>query len=218
MRFYTSNIRPHWPFERQAAAFDRACPGWRRHSVYMDDLPPRKRKSHGPEDLEARAMVLRPSVRRGTDPLHVASPAVLAWTLSDFLAVLGSLSAKGMPLVLLDTGTTIQPDASPTEIAEAGKLFEQSCRRRKGEPGERGGDVSGRVRSEAAQSRCETIRERWALPSMEHPTAALLAEADVSKPTAIKWLGIRSEVQRRYRAGRVVAESNRRRGDHGHAG
>lgn len=211
MRVYLSNIRPHWPIERQEAALDKALPGWRRGSVYRDELPPRKRKAHGPADLEARALLLRPSSRRAHDPLHVASPAVLAWTLADFLGVLAALSEKGIILMLLDSGLTYPPGCGPQAVAGAAKAFDAACRRQKGEPGERGGDVSGRVRSVAAQARCESIRERWALPSLEHPTAALLAEAHVSKPTAIKWLGVRSEAQRRYQAGRAVAKSNRAR-------
>jgi hypothetical protein len=116
-----------------------------------------------------------------------------------------------MTLVMLDTGMEIPPSDAGATIAAAGKAFEAACRRQKGEPGERGGDVSGRVRSEAVQARCETIRERWALPNKDHPTKALLAEADVSKPTAIKWLGLRAEAQRRYQAAQATGARNKAR-------
>jgi len=211
LRVYLSNIRPHWPIERQEAALDKVLPGWRRGSVYRDELPPRKRKAHGPDDLTSRATLLRPSSRRGADEVYVATPAVLAWTLSDFLAVLGGLSAKSMTLTMLDSEMAVAPDAGPAEVAKAAKAFEAACRRQKGEPGERGGDVSGRVRSEAAKARAAQMRPYWGLPSKEYPTRYLLEIYDLSRPTAILYCGKRADAQREHRKGLKIAESNRRR-------
>ncbi len=211
MRVYLSNIRPHWPIPRQEAALDKALPGWRRGSVYRDELPPRKRKAHGPDDLAQRATLLRPSSRRGSGDVYVATPAVLAWTLSDFLAVLGGLSEKGMTLTLLDSEKEIPPDATPADIGKVAKLFEQACRRQKGEPGERGGDVSGRVRSEAARARAAEMRPYWGMPSKEYPTRYLLETYDLSRPTAILYCGKRGDAQREHKKSLKIAESNRRR-------
>ncbi len=211
MRVYLSNIRPHWPIERQEAALDKALPGWRRGAVYRDELPPRKRKAHGPDDLAQRVTLLRPSSRRVSDPVHVASPAVLAWTLSDFLAVLAGLSVKGMPLVMLDSGAEVPANANPAQTAEASKAFEAACRRQHGEPGERGGDVSGRVRSEAAQARAKEMRPYWGMSSKEYPTRYLLETYDLSRPTAILYCGKRGDAQRAHKKGIKIAESNRAR-------
>jgi hypothetical protein len=135
--------------------------------------------------------MLRSTSRHTPDAAYVASLAVVAWTLSDFLSVVAALSAKRTMVVSLDNGLEIPADATPDQVAEAGRAFERACRRQHGEPGERGGDVSGRGRGEAAKARCELIRERWALPSEQHPMKALLKEAHVSMRTATKYLGQR---------------------------
>jgi hypothetical protein len=209
MRIYLSNIRPRWQIERQEEALDKALPAWRHSSVHRDLLPPQKRRAHAWPDLAERAIMLRSTSWRTPDTAYVASLAVMAWTLSDFLSVVAALSAKGTMLVSLDSGLKIPADATPDQVAEAGRAFERACRRQHGEPGECGGDVSSRVRSEAAKARCELIRERWALPSEQHPMKALLREAHVSMSTAIKWLGQRADAQCAYAIAQATAGRNR---------
>lgn len=209
-RFYLSNIRKGWPVERQEAALDAAAPGWRKATVYRDVLPPRKRQSHGPADLIERASMLRPTRRRSNDTVTVAGVAPLAWTLPDFLAVLTALAARGDTLTDLDSGLSVPPDATASVIQQAADTFERAIRR-VGSYGKTGGQVSGERRSEVAKTACERIAERWKLPSEDYPTAALLAEAGVSRPTAIQYLGPRQRAQWEHQRSTETAARNRAR-------
>lgn len=210
-RVYLSNIRPRWPIERQEEVLDRELAGWRRMSVYRDILPPRARQSHGPADLTERADMLRPTRRPNGQPVYVASLAVLAWTLPDFLAVIGAMAARGDTLIGLTEGATLAPEAGAADVAKAGEAFVTATRRTTGEGPGKGGRISGERREARAKAACEAIRERWALPLDQHPTLALLAEAGVSRATAKKHLGRRDEAQRKYQLAQAQAERNRAR-------
>lgn len=210
-RIYLSNIRPRWPIERQEEVLDGAVPDWRRKNVYRDILPPRSRQSHGPADLKERADMLRETRRRQGHDVWVASLAVLAWTLPDFLAVLGALAARGDTLFSVAEHSVVPPDAGAAVVAQVGEAFVSATRRATGEGPGKGGRISGERREARAKAACETIRERWALSSDEHPTAALLAEAGVTRTTAKKHLGKRDEAQRKYLAAQAQAERNRKR-------
>ena len=209
IRVYLSNIRTGWPIERQEAVLDAGLPGWRKGNVYRDILPPRKRRSHGAADLEMRIAILRPTRRATSETVHVAALPCLAWSPGDFLGVLAGLSARNATLVCLDDGTTVPPnDASA--IARAAAAFDRALRR-VGEGLKTGGMVSGERRSDVAQAKCATIRERWGMPNAEWTTTALCREAGVSKPTALKWLGPRDVAQRAYQIKLATAERNRKR-------
>ena len=210
-RVYLSNIRPRWPIERQEEVLDGALPDWRRRNVYRDVLASRSRQAHGPADLKERADMLRETKRRGGQEVWVASLSVLAWTLPDFLSVLGALAARGDTLVGAAEDVEISPDADAATVAQVGEAFVSATRRTTGEGPGKGGRISGERREARAKAACETIRERWALPSAEHPTAALLAEAGVSRATAKKHLGKRDEAQRKYQLSQAQAERNRKR-------
>lgn len=211
-RIYISNIRPTWPIAAQEAALDIGVPDWRKAGIYRDVLPPRSRQAHGAADLIERASMLRPTRRGGGETVYVASLAVLAWTLTDFLAVLAALAERGSMLVSCAEGFTIGlPDATPADIAKAADAFTQAIRRNSGEGPSKGGRISGERREARAKAACETIRERWALPSDQHPTLALLAEAGVSRATAKKHLGHRDKAQAAYIKAQAQAERNRAR-------
>ena len=211
MRFYLSNIRIRWPFERQEAVLATRFPDWRHGSIYRDDLPLRKRKAHEPDDLTSRAMMLRVTSRRQGSTVYVASLAVLAFTPGDLTDdVLLGLAARGDTLVSVEDDTTVPPDASPEVIAEAVEAF-KSAMRRVGDYGKPGGVVSGERRSAAARAGCERIRERWGMPSELWSTEALCEEAGVTRPTAFLYLGKRSIAQRNYEIALALAERNRAR-------
>lgn len=207
MKFYLSNIRPAWPFERQEAILDAKAPGWRGEAVYIDKLSARRRKAHGASFLTERALALRPNSRADGGEFFVASLAVLDWSVRGLLGVLAALAANHMTLVSLECGTRVPPD----DVAAAGSAvaeFERAIRR-VGDAKKNGGLVSGGRRSLAVRARCEMIRERWGME--EWTTNALCAEARVSRPSAYKWLGDRDDAKRKYQISRAIAERNRKR-------
>lgn len=210
MRFYLSDIHGAWPFSRQEAALDAAYPDWRKGSVYRDTLKRGQRKSRSIVALVERESLLRKFSRARPDEVVIAGWPPLAWSVSDLIPVLGAMSDKGYTLTDLDTKIVLTPDASPSEVAAACKAFELACRR-KGEFGKTGGQVSGERRAAAARAGCDRIKERWKLPSRDHPTQDLLAEAGVSLPTAIAYLGRRIVAQRKQVLSEATAERNRKR-------
>jgi hypothetical protein len=201
-RAYLSNLHPRWPFDRQERALSVGVPGWPRGvAVYRDELTLSQRKRHMVGDLEGRITLLRQTTRgrRGGEGIYVASLAVLAWTLADLLECLTLAQSRGSTVHVLDTGLVLTPDAGPAALHQATKDFAAG---RKSSSGMVGGEISARLRSEAARARAETIRAEWSLPSDEYPTLALLARAGLSRNTAKLYLGSRSEAQRIHEAAR----------------
>lgn len=214
-RVYLSNIHAGWPFARQEAKLDEAVPGWRDGAVYRDTIKSRSaRENRVAGALVQRADLTRATRRRGGTTVHVAALPPLGFAVGDFLEVVAALSRRGDTLVSLDCGTTVAPDATPSQVHAAAEAFERAWRR-KGDAGKSGGQVSGERRQEAAQAACKLIEERWKLPSDRYPTKALLAEAGVSRPTAIFYLRPRREVQWEYEKGQKTAERNRSRKERG---
>jgi hypothetical protein len=129
----------------------------------------------------------------------VASLAVLAWTLADLLECLTLAQSRGSTVHVLDTGLVLTPDSGPSALHQATKDFATG---RKSSIAMAGGEVSGRLRAEAARAKAMTIEAEWKLPSEEYPTLALLAKAGISRNTANLYLGKRPYVQRIHEATR----------------
>jgi len=210
-RFYLSNLRKQWPFPRQEVLLDERAPGWRRHSVYRDDLPAGKRKAHNPESLVERASLLRPTSRRESELVTVASIGVLAWGIADFLTVLGALTGRGATLRAIEEDLTITPDAGVSGASLASVAFEKACTKGSGDGPGKGGRISGALREAAAKARCETIRERWGMPRSLYSDHALAMEADVALATVKKHLGKRKDAIRAREVREAQAERNRKR-------
>ena len=148
--------------------------------------------------MEQRAELLQATSRtRGRD-VYVASPAVLAWTPQDMLESLAALAARGDTVHLLDAGLVLTPTSGAAELHQVVVAFGRA--REPTRVGRSGAEVSGARRAAASLAAVEKVRARWPLPSSEHPTAALIAEAGIARGTIEKLLGKRPEVQRRHAA------------------
>ena len=167
--YYVSNIRRNWPPARQLAMF---APG----TVYEDRLTPSVRKSCDPLSLENRARMLKSPHTEIT----VASLTVLAWTAGDLLEVLVSLTARRATLVSLYDGLTVRPNHTGAAGA-AIRAFQANISR------------GFYVRNPEPRGRraAETIRARWERPDLYPNDGVLLAEAEISRPTATRYLGAR---------------------------
>jgi hypothetical protein len=200
IRAYISNLHPRWPVDRQERSLSVGVPGWPKGvAVYHDDLTPSQRKRRAVGELEGRIALLRQTTRgrKGGEDIYVASLAVLAWTLADLLECLTLAQSRGSTVHVLDTGLVLAPDAGPTALHQATKDFATG---RKSSIAMAGGEVSGRLRSEAAKAKALTIEAEWKLPSEDYPTMALLARAGISRNTAKLYLGSRAEAQRVHEA------------------
>lgn len=202
LKVYLSNISPLWPLGRQEKVLAPLVPGWPDVPTYCDTLSANVRKAHNAGSLLQRASMLRPTARRpGDETVYVASLACLAWGVADFSNVLAAMSDRDTSLVVIDTNTTIPPDAGARVLAAAVKAFVAAKRSVTG-----GGPIVGALAS-AAMRRAETndairkIEGRWKLPTKDYPTWQLLTEAQLSRNTVVDRLGKRPDAQRRYQAG-----------------
>lgn len=207
MRVYLSNIRPQWPIERQEALLDERVPGWRSASIYRDILSRAAIKRQGklPDRDE---FLLHPSSRPDGDTVYVPTLTNIAWTPSDFIAVLMRLAARHDTLVGLAEEVQVEPGKA--NVDEIRKAFQAATRRFSG-VGVRGGEASGKRRADEALAKCEKIRERWGLPSTEWPTKVLCEEVNISRPTAIQYLGNRKKAQQIYQARLATIARNQAR-------
>jgi hypothetical protein len=202
LRAYISNISPLWPVEQQEAALKAALPGWPDGvMIFRDVLDTRARRAHRISSLIERADMLRASTRRSPGSIYLASLAPLAWTAEDLMECLSLAAAKNATVHVLDAGLVIPPSPGAEALHQAAIAFRKARERQSGwERGKRGGQASGEMRSAAAKERAETIRERWALPTADYPTIALLAEAGISLNTAKMHLKPRPIAQREREA------------------
>lgn len=142
--------------------------------------------------------MLRPTGRkRPEEMVYIASPACLAWSLSDFTIVLTALMERGATLIALDTGLVVPPNAGPRELGEAVKAFTASKITVTGLGPLAGAKISARKRRESSDEAVKRIAERWPLPSREHPTSELLDEVGLSLNTVVSRLGRRPLAQKR---------------------
>lgn len=198
LRFFLSNISPVWPIERQEALLGPPPPG---AVVFRDILDRRDRQSHQPDRLVQRALMLRPTRRKG-GVFTLAAWPVLAWTTEDMLACLTLIMERGASLRVLASDMTIEPGSGPAVLLEAMQAFTASRKRDAAVArGMTGGAVSGATRSAEKEATAKRMEPFWRLPN-EPPneTEALLKRFEISRNTAKKYLGKRSDAQRVYQS------------------
>ena len=195
---YLSEIAPWWTIERQEELLSGAVPGWPPGvGVFIDRLTVRQRRAHQVDALTQRTSMLRPTSRASMGKIYVASLAVLAWGETDFRAVLEA--TRKATLHAVSDGVTIPPGQ-----VDADEMVQQwqAARTKSRLQGAAlvGAAVSAAKRSAIAAEGVAKIKDRWPLPSSEWSTAALLAEAGVSRNTVNAHLGGRETAQARYQA------------------
>jgi hypothetical protein len=177
-RAYLSNVSKRWPLARQEAVHAELTPGWPDDvAVYRDKLSPRSLKAHSWLDLRQRSSMLRPTSRASNDEtIYVASLAVLAWVVDDFMRVASQAKARGATIQAHDTGRKIGPTAGADELSAAVEEFQKAKRSDLTGDGRRAGAlVSAKVRGDNARARADLIWEDWF--KREVPTGELLRRA-----------------------------------------
>lgn len=185
---YLSNLSRWWSFERQEAALADVLPD---ATIYRDELDVCARRRHTPIDLLRRAAMLRVTTRRSNGgEIYVASLAPLAMSEDDMRAVQAEIEARGATLISIDDGpvddVVVAWKVAKTKSRLAGAAL-------------LGAAVSAERRKAASAAGIAIIKARWSLPSSEHPTAALLAEAGLSLNTVKAHLGPRPIAQYNHR-------------------
>jgi DNA invertase Pin-like site-specific DNA recombinase len=198
-KVYRSNLFAWWTPDRQDATLDKYKPGWREHKVFSDDgLTACELRGNYQDKLTERAVMLRPSTRKTSDIVLVASLAVLARTEDDMRQLAKDLAAQSAVIESVEDVTTYNPKQTDKLIAAWKRARTKS--RLEG-AAKRGGQKSASIRKAASLEGAKRIWDRWKLPTNEHRTAELLAEAGISRNTMNAHYGCTREVaQRRQQA------------------
>lgn len=208
---YASNILRHLPLEAQRKTLAKVPPPV---ETYEDVLKPRHLKAHSPDALKERAMLLRPTSRKGhEETIYVASLGVLGgWTAEHCMNALGAAGARNATVVALDSGRHIPPTATAAELAEALSEFMRARRRQQ----TTGGRIAaGAARKAGTAARAALIAEDWHRADV--PTEVLLLRAGrtlkrkikvvpMSWKVAVEHLG-RRPTSRKMRAAKVKQEN-----------
>jgi hypothetical protein len=143
----------------------------------------------------------------------VATLAVFAWSVEEMLECLTLVASRHSTLIVLDAGLRITSKADAAILHKAVQAFSAGRRSRSGsEAGLTGGEISAKRRSAAARAAAETIRHEWSLPSVDFPTAHLIARAGISLNTAKQYLGARPAAQKFHKASLKRADIRAKRG------
>lgn len=212
-RAYASNIAAAWPIERQAELLAG------RGELYRDVLPRREIKQRRPVALVERADMLRPTARRTSETIHVASLVCLAWDAVDLMDVFAKAAARHATVVALDTGQEIPPTGDVSVYKDAVEAFAAGKRRARTAAGrERGWKVAAENKRKETEVRLKLIADDWGKPEREVGTKELLVRAGrggrpMAYTTAIRYLGSRLKAQRAYAAKLEAQGRSRRRGE-----
>lgn len=163
--------------EAQRAALARIIPGWPDVPIFSG---------------EDRHMLLRATTRKEPDTIYVASLGCVASDEDDLIDFLRAAKKRALKIICIEEDFEWYPQRSLSIVLKAWKAA-----RNKGSA-KVGGQISGEMRKAIVQAGAEKIRARWALPSKEWKTDALLKEADISRTSANKYLGRRPLTQANY--------------------
>ncbi len=188
---YASNILRHLPLEAQR----KVLAGVEKpYETYEDILKPRHLKAHSPDALKERAMLLRPTSRKGHEEMiYVASLGVLGgWTAEDCLKALGAAGARNATVVALDSGRHIPPTATGAELAEAISEF-VAARRRQQTTGGRLAAAAARKAGTAA--RAALIADDWHRADVDTDVLLLRAGRTLKRKVKVVPMAYRTAVQ-----------------------
>lgn len=195
IRPYLRNRVPGWSLEAQEAKLREAgC--WNDGAVYRDDLSAAKVRARDPADLKQRAVLLKPSSRRGAEVIAVATLPALAVSTPDLLDALAAAGARGATVRAADTGFEITP--SPEAADYAGALREFQRAKRAGETTgarSKGVEAAAKARNDRTAAGCALIRDEWRNADSTVPTPNLIAASGLSRRTVESELGSRTSAQ-----------------------
>lgn len=163
--------------EYQDSVLAPIVPGWPNIPVYT-----------GEEDLPS---LLRPTRRKTSDSLYMASLAVLAKNEESFKAHMKALLKAGMKVIAIEDNW----NGGKLNVA----VKEWKTARRK-DHGKHGGEKSAKAKIAATEKGIELIRSDWPKPSKEFPTSELKERSGLSLNTIKKHLGSRPIAQYNYQA------------------
>jgi hypothetical protein len=182
-----------WTIMRQEAALAAILP---QAKVFRDD----------DDSFVQRDNILRPTSRKSSCSVGVASLAVLAKRLPDFRGFVGRLFDRGWSLVVFEG----DPPQTISDTAAAVEAWQEARRQSRTQGATQHGGQATKEKFEALlRDKCERYREHWGDPRFE--TDWILAQVGVSRNTMNKYMqATRQEAIRANRA-RLQAQAVRQR-------
>ena len=143
-----------------------------------------------PDDL---SQLFRPTTRKVEDRYHVDSLAVLAKKEEDFREFLTEAKKRKAQIISREDNKTFAVNGNCENIVKWWKDARRNGTAKIG--ARRSADKKKAISAEGVAK----IKDKWPLPSKEHPTAQLLAIAELSLNTVKSILGPRPIAQHNYR-------------------
>lgn len=162
--------------------------------VFRDVLSAKERMGRRREFMVVLDKLLRSTTKPQDEATVVAVLGVLDWTEAGLLDRIARLQDRGGVLRVVEPPLVIGPDATTHELRAAVEAFHETKHRqpKAQERGHAGAQESAQRRWGEAEAKVQGIKERWQIGDQrQHRTADLLAEAGVSRNTAIEHMGYR---------------------------
>lgn len=203
-KVYLSDIFTPWTMAQQELVLAATIPEWPNVAIFRDRLDRSDRLSKRPESLIDRDEMLRPTARKGTNQIYVASLAVLAWDEHDFRTLIETVIARNGVIISIDDEITI---SAKMPILQAVAAWDKARKRSR----------SNHVKSKAAMISAEKkkaisaigvakIKQFWGLSAEKWPTMLLRQMAGrpgkpIAYNTIVEHLGVgRSVARKRHQA------------------
>lgn len=197
-RCYRRNGVWGWSIEDQTIAL-RQAGVLEMDKLYTDELTAARAKRPAqvhPEWLEQRAVMLKPTGRKGGETIAVASMLVLGVGEVDLVHAIALAFARRATILAVDSGLSIKPDDGAAAVNAAMDDWTRAKRDAQTKPGRRLGNTAA---AEAAKARTlaklPVARPLWARPTEEISSVEIAERAGLSVKTLYAYLGRREVAQ-----------------------
>lgn len=197
-RCYVRNGVWGWSIEAQLAAL-KAAGVLEPDKLYTDELTAARAKRPGqvrPEWLEQRAVMLKPTGRRGGEVIHVATMLALGVSEADLVDSLARAANRNAWVTDADSGFTVGPGSGMAGANDAVQAWLRAKREAQTRPGRRLGNASAAAAAKARTlAKLPAARPLWALPTEKISSLDIGKQVGLSVKTLYAYLGRREVAQ-----------------------
>lgn len=197
-RCYVRNGVWGWPIEAQLTAL-RQAGVLEADKLYTDELSPARAKRPAqvrPEWLEQRAVLLKPTGRKGGETIAVASMLVLGASEGDLVHAVALAFERRATIHAVDSGLTIEPSDGATGANTAVADWTRAKRSAQTKPGRYLGNAAAAEKAKARSlAKLPEARLLWARPTDEISSIEIGRRVGLSVKSLYKYLGRREVAQ-----------------------
>jgi len=197
-RCYVRNGVWGWSIQDQIAAL-RQAGILEADKLYTDELTAARAKRPAqvhPEWLEQRAVMLKPTGRKGGETIGVASLLVLGIDEADLVDALAKAAARQATVKPVDSGSDIGPSDGALGMSAAIADWRRAKRDAQTKPGRHLGNVAAAEKAKARSlAKLPEARRLWARPTEEISSVEIGERVGLSVKSLYKYLGRREVAQ-----------------------